>query len=75
MAGPKYRGAPTIGDRIDLLALPDDARLAILCRRTADRADELRAPYLSELLRRAASKIDRQRGLDAWLVQTPEDEA
>jgi hypothetical protein len=62
-------------DTVDLLDLPNDQRLAIVCRRVADRSDESSAPYLAELLRRAASKIDPTKGLDAWLVQTPEDPA
>jgi hypothetical protein len=61
------------GHRIDILSLPTDQRLAIVCRRVADRADQSSAPYLAELLRRAASKIDPTKGLDAWLMETPEE--
>jgi hypothetical protein len=72
-----YTGAQKRGprDMVDLLDLPTDQRLAIVCRRVADRADQSSAPYLAELLRRAASKIDPARGLDAWLMPTPKDDA
>jgi hypothetical protein len=73
VAGVSKPGPKPYSSRMNLLDLPSDQRLAIVCRRVADRADQSSAPYLAELLRRAASKIDPTKGLDAWLVETPKE--